>query len=100
MPNIRETFVATAGTVVYNAPDLSAPHEALLLDWLWAHYAPTDTTPGSPTFGQPLTRNNANEAQAFRNFAAAKWQGVQAQVRRWKLDQLRAAVPDPGNIGG
>lgn len=94
MATIREVFVATPGTVTFNAPDLSPAHEAVLVDWFWAHYAPKD-----PVTGQVLTRNTANEAQAFRNFAAAKWAGLQAQVRRWKHGQLKSAVPDPGNIG-
>jgi hypothetical protein len=99
MANIREVFVTSAGTVTYNAPNLSAQHEQILIDWFWSQYAPVDTTPGSPTFGQVLPRNTANEAQAFRNFATAKWAGIQAQVRRWKHNQLKEAVPDPGNIG-
>lgn len=95
MPNLRFTFVATPGTVTQNAPNITAPQEALFTDWLWAQYAPVDTVEGSPTFGQPLTRNTANEAQAFRNYAAKLWQGTRANVIRWKHELDKAAVSAP-----
>ena len=95
MPNLRFTFVATTGTVTHNAPDLTAGQEALFINWLWAQYAPKDTVEGSPTFGQILPRNTANEAQAFRNYAAALWRGTRANVQHWKLGQDRAAISAP-----
>ena len=95
MPNLRFTFVATAGTVQHNAPDLTAGQETLFLNWLWAHYAPKDMVVESPTFGQPLPRNTANEAQAFRNYAAALWRGTRANVQSWKLELDRAAITTP-----
>lgn len=95
MPNLRFSFIATAGTVTVNAPDITAPQEALFIDWLWAYYAPKDTVENSPTFGQPLTRNTANEAQAYRNYARALWRGTRANVLRWKHEQNKAAVSAP-----
>lgn len=95
MANLRFTFVATAGTVNQNGPTITAPQEVLFIDWLWAQYAPTDTTEGSPTFGQTLPRNTANEAQAFRNYADALWRGTRANVIRWKHDLDKAAVTAP-----
>lgn len=93
--NFRFTFVATDGTVVANAPTLTVQQEDLLIDWLWEFYAPTDTTPESPTFGQKLTRNAANEAKAYRNWAAATWKGTRASVVRWKHNIDKAAVAAP-----
>lgn len=95
MPNLRFTFVATAGTVQHNAPALTAGQETMFLNWLWAQYAPKDTVEGSLTFGQTLPRNTANEAQAFRNYAAALWRGTRANVQNWKLEQDRAALTAP-----
>ena len=89
MPNLRFTFVATAGTVQHNAPDLTAGQETLFLNWLWAQYAPKDAE------GSVLPRNTANEAQAFRNYAAALWRGTRANVQSWKLEQDRAAITAP-----
>ena len=93
--NLRSTFVATSGTVVVNSANLNAQQEAILIDWIWAQYAPKDTTPGSPTFGQPLTRNASNEAEAYRNYAKAIHAGTFAQAKRWKHDQDKAAVVAP-----
>ena len=93
--NIRSTFVATGGTVVVNSATLTAPQEAVFIDWLWAMYAPRDTVPGSPTFGQVLTRNTANEAEAYRNYAKAIHAGTYAQARRWKREQDQAAIVEP-----
>lgn len=89
MANMRFTLVATAGTVIHNAPDITAPQETLLLNWLWAYYAPVDA------LGSPLTRNSTNEAQAFRNYATSLWAGTRANVIRWKHELDRAAVPAP-----
>ena len=93
--NLRSTFVATSGNVIVNSTNLTAPQEQVLIDWIWAHYAPKDTTPGSPTFGQPLTRNTANEAEAYRNYAKAIHAGTYAQAKRWKREQDQAAVAEP-----
>lgn len=93
--NIRSAFVATGGTVVVNSTTLTAPQEAVFIDWLWAHYAPKDEVEGSPTFGQTLPRNTANEAQAYRNYAKAIHAGTYAQVRRWKREQDQAAIAEP-----
>lgn len=93
--NLRSTFVATGGTVIVNSTNLTAQQEAIFIDWLWAKYAPTDTVEGSPTFGQPLARTPANEAQAYRNYAAAIHAGTFAQAKRWKREQAQAAVPEP-----
>ena len=93
--NLRFTFVSTDGTVNVNAPTLNAQQEALFIDWLWEFYAPTDTDPQSPTFGEKLTRNTANEARAYRNWAAAAWKGTRASVVRWKVEKDRAAVSEP-----
>lgn len=95
MPNLRFAFVATSGTVIHNAPDITAGQETLLRNWLWAQYAPKDEVEGSPTFGQTLPRNTANEAQAFRNYAAALWGGTRANVQARKLGQDRAAISAP-----
>lgn len=88
--NLRYTFVATDGTVVVNAPSINVAQEDLFIDWLWEFYAPVD-----PGTGAKLTRNVANEAQAYRNWAAANWKGTAAQVRRWKQELDRAAVQPP-----
>lgn len=88
--NLRYTFVATDGTVVVNAPTINVAQEDLFIDWLWQFYAPVD-----PETGAKLTRNVANEAQAYRNWAAASWKGTRAQVVRWKQELDRAAVPAP-----
>lgn len=93
--NLRFTFVATDGTVVVNSPTITAPQESILIDWLWEFYAPVDTTPGSPTLGQKLTRTPANEAQAYRNWAASSWAGTASQVRRWKREKDQAAIAEP-----
>ena len=74
---------------------MPAQQEAILIDWIWAQYSPKDTTPGSPTFGQPLTRNTANEAEAYRNYARAIHAGTFAQAKRWKREQDRAAIAGP-----
>lgn len=87
--NLRYTFVATDGTVVVNAPTINVAQEDLFIDWLWEFYAPVDA------LGAKLTRNVANEAQAYRNWAAASWKGTRAQVVRWKQELDRAAVPAP-----
>lgn len=93
--NLRYSFVGTGGTVTVNAPSLNAQQEALFIDWLWEFYAPVDTTPDSPTLGQKLTRNAANEAQAYRNWAAADWNGTRASIVRWKHELDKAAVAAP-----
>lgn len=88
--NLRYTFVATDGTVVVNAPTINVAQEDLFIDWLWEFYAPVD-----PETGAKLTRNVANEVQAYRNWAAANWKGTSAQVVRWKQELDRAAVQPP-----
>jgi len=93
--NFRYTFVATDGTVVVNSPALTVQQEDLLIDWLWEFYAPVDVTPGSPTLGQKLPRTPQNEAQAYRNWAAADWKGTRASIVRWKHDLDKAAVVPP-----
>lgn len=95
MPNLRLTFVATAGNVTHNGPDISVAQENLYKDWLWAQFAPKDEVPESPTFGQTLPRNATNEAEAFRNYARSMWKGTVANVQRWKLEQDRAAITPP-----
>lgn len=95
MANLRFSFISTAGTVTVNAPDITAPQEALFIDWLWAQYAPVDEVEDSPTFGEPLPRNTANEAQAYRNYAAKLWAGTRANVIRWKHELDKAAVSAP-----
>lgn len=90
MANLRFTFVATSGTVNQNGPTITAPQEALFLDWLWAKYAPTD-----PQTGAVLPRNASNEVQAFRNYANKLWLGTRANVLRWKHDLDKAAVVAP-----
>lgn len=87
--NIRSTFVATNGTVIVNSTDLTAPQEAVFIDWLWAMYAPVDAA------GVTLPRNNANVAQAYRNYAKAIHAGTYAQARRWKREQDQAAIAEP-----
>lgn len=89
MANLRFTFVSTAGTVNHNAPTITVQQEDLFIDWLWAQYAPLDE------FNVPVTRNTANEAAAFRNYANALWRGTRANVIRWKHDLDRAAVAAP-----
>jgi hypothetical protein len=95
MPNLRFSFIATAGTVTVNAPDITAPQEALFIDWLWSQYAPKDTVEGSPTFGQTLPRTGPNEVEAYRNYARALWAGTRANVIRWKHELDKAAVVPP-----
>lgn len=87
--NLRYTFVATAGTVIVNGPTITAGQETLFLDWLWEFYAPVDGT------GAKMTRNSANEAQAYRNWAAAAWKGTAAQVRDWKRRKDQEAITEP-----
>ncbi len=87
--NIRSTFIATNGTVIVNSTDLTAPQEAVFIDWLWAMYAPVDAE------GVTLPRNNANVAQAYRNYAKAIHAGTYAQARRWKREQGQAAIVEP-----
>ncbi len=89
MPNLRFSFLATAGTVTFNAPDLTTNQENLFVGWLWAHYAPVDAQ------GVTLTRNAANEAQAYRNYAKALWLGTRANVISWKHELDKAAVTPP-----
>lgn len=93
--NFRFTYVATPGNVQHNGPNLNAQQEALLNDWLWANYAPTDTVDGSPTFGQVLPRNTANEAEAYKRWAYATWKGTRAQIRKWKREQDQALITEP-----
>lgn len=92
MANLRFSFLATAGTVTVNAPDINPTQEALFVDWLWAMYAPVDTDPESPTFNEPLERTPANEVQAYRNYARGLWLGTRNNVIRWKQDMERAAI--------
>ena len=89
MANLRITFVGTAGNVIANGPDLSPAQENLFIDWLWEFYAPVDAN------GVKLTRNAANEAQAFRNYAAAMWKGTRSNVVRWKHELDKSAVQAP-----
>ena len=91
--NFRYSYVAGA-TITVNAPDLGV-HQQVVEDWIWAFYAPTDTDPQSPTFGQTLPRTGANLAEAWRNWARANWRGTAAEIRRWKQDQDRAAISGP-----
>lgn len=93
--NFRFTYVATPGNVQHNGPALNAQQEALLNNWLWANYAPTDTVEGSPTFGQVLPRNTANEAEAYKRWADATWKGTRAQIRKWKREQDQAVIVEP-----
>lgn len=95
MANFRFTFIASAGTVNFNAPEITVPQETLFVDWLWAQYAPVDQNENSPTFGQVLPRNVANEGQAFRNYATKLWAGTRANVIRWKLNLDKAAIVAP-----
>lgn len=88
--NLRFTFVGTDGTVVVNSANLTAQQEDLLIDWLWAQYAPTD-----PETGAVLERTAQNEAEAYRRYARAIHAGTYAQARRWKREQKQAEIHEP-----
>jgi hypothetical protein len=71
------------GNVTKDSPILTDPNMQRFLDWIW--YAYPQFLPDGVT---PKPRNNANEADAFREWAAFDWQFVKERV----LDYERSAA--------
>jgi hypothetical protein len=94
MAQLKISFEGTAGTVTKSGANWNAGKETRFLNWIWTHYAPVDEDPESETFGEVLARNNANEAQAFKNFGFAIMQGVKANIERWEREEaIKAIIP-------
>lgn len=97
MAQLRYVFQATTGNIAQNGPNWNPAKELRFLNWVWVFYAPKDEVEGSPTFGQVLPRNAANEELAVKAFFNAKIDGVIAQIRRYEK-QLADAANVPGNM--
>jgi hypothetical protein len=86
------TVNSTSGSVTYTAPTVSDAEMDRFLDYLWDNFAPVDEN------GDQLVRNNANQATAFRTWAAANWQNTKRTVvdyeRQRDADVARDAVTD------
>jgi len=91
MAQLKITFQATTGNQPSNGPNWNASKEQRFINWVWAMYAPKDTIPGSPTFGQLLPRNLANETIAFQNYADGIYNGTKANIRAWEKSEVDKA---------
>lgn len=78
MARLSWTVTTTAGTVTHNGPEISEANMTRFRDWLWANFP----LPMNPD-GTAKTRNAANEAQAFREWADRQWQATKADVVNW-----------------
>lgn len=91
MPQINIEIQGTSGTVT-RGRTFDAAVETRFLDWLWYAYPQVDGN------GDPLPKNNANLAQAFRDYADGLIFGSWTNVKRYEKERdaqaARDAVPD------
>ena len=90
MAKLSWTIEAASGTVTEDSPTLSDANMDRFLDWIWYAYPQMDEA-DPPA---PLPRNPANEAQAFRDWANAQWQGTKANVLRWEKTEAAQSASD------
>ncbi len=80
------TIESTAGTVAQDGPIISDVNMTRFVDWLWYAYPQVDVDQDGVETPKP--RTPANEAQAFRDWAARQWNITSVTVRRWEGDNL------------
>ena len=80
------SFTLGANTVDQLSASYSDANGQRFSDWLWAAYPQVDVD------GNPLPDNNANRAQAFRDFADAMFEGIKQNVLRHEKQAAKAAA--------
>jgi hypothetical protein len=94
MANLTWGLRSTPGDVDKDGPTISDANMVRFIDWMWYAYPQIDNTdPENPV---PKPRTPANEADAFRDWATAQWQGTKANVLRW--ERLEAAQEAAGDV--
>lgn len=88
MAKLTWQITTSVGTVTQDGPDLSDAQMQRFLDWLWYAYPQLDVD------GNPLNRTNANQAQAFRDWADTAYQGTKANVLRWEKQEAAQAAAE------
>ena len=91
MVNFTLSYIADAGTVTQDSKIYSEANGQRFLDWIWVAY------PQYEADGVTLKpRTQANEVQAFRDFADGFYAGTKANVLREEDRVLKeAATPPP-----
>ena len=94
MVNFTLSYIADAGTVTQDSKIYSEENGQRFLDWIWVAYPQIDNSdPNNPV---PKPRTQANEVQAFRDFADGFYSGTKANVLRVEDKALKdAATPPP-----
>ena len=93
MVNFDLSYTSDAGTVTQDSKVYSEANGQRFLDWIWVAYPQIDyTDPDNPV---PKPRTQANEVQAFRDFADGFYAGTKANVLRYEDGVLKAAATPP-----
>jgi hypothetical protein len=94
MVNFTLEYTTDAGTISHDSKIYSEANGQRFVDWIWVAYPQIDySDPENPV---PKPRTPANEADAFRDWATAQWQGTKANVLRW--ERLEAAQEAAGDV--
>lgn len=89
MAKLTWTITTSAGSVSQDGPVISEANMTRFRDWLWAWY------PQYEADGETLkTRNAANEAQAFRDWADAQWEAAKNKVLHWERQAAEQTARD------
>jgi hypothetical protein len=89
MANFALSYTADAGTTSHDSKIYSEVNGQRFIDWIWVAYPQLDEN------GDPLPRTQANEVQAYRDFADGMFAGVKANVLRAEDKALKDAVSPP-----
>ena len=89
MANLTWTVVNSVGTITQDSPTFSDENMTRFTDWCWYAY------PQYEVDGVTLkTKNNANIAQAVRDWMTAQYEGTKANVLRWERLEAAQAASD------
>lgn len=88
MAKLTFSITSAIGNLAVDSPTLTDAQMTKFLDFIW------DAYPQLNPDGSRKTRNNANLAQAFRDFSAALWEGTRANVLSYEREKAAAAARD------
>jgi len=88
MAKLTWQIETSAGTVTEDGPVISDANMARFVDYLWVQFPQLDGN------NDPLPRNAANEAQAFRDWADKQWRETKRDVLRKEKEAAAALARD------
>lgn len=92
MAQLSWSIQTSAGTTTFNGPTISDANMDRFLDWVWdayPQYVDPDATPKVLK-----TKNNANLAAAYRDWAQGQWRGLVDQVKRFEDEPAAKSAKD------